>query len=73
MGLLAAILLAIWLVGIVVMLVSVVYTFETDDSEQTEKVRLAVDLQPAFMIAVLSILIAAWPATLAYSLATRRK
>lgn len=73
MGLLAAILLAVWLVGIGVTAFSVVHTVKHNDDETTQRFRQVLDEYPFGVTAILTVLVLFWPATLAFSLATKRK
>lgn len=72
MGLLTIILFIIWLVGVAALAGASVYTFQTDESEETERIRDAFDARPVSFSLILIVLILAWPATVTYSLATRR-
>lgn len=73
MELLSVILVAVWLVGILLTAFSVVYTFKHDNGPVTQQFRTVMDVNPVVVTAFLAVLIIAWPATLAYSLATKRK
>lgn len=73
MGLLAAILLVVWLGGIVATAYSVVWTVKNGEGEIPDRTRLVLETNPVAFSIMLSILVVAWPATLAFSLATKRK
>ncbi len=73
MGLLATVLVVGWLIGIVLFIWSTVYVYQNDDSEQTQRVRDAMDNDPVGMSLALTVLILAWPATLAFALHQKRK
>jgi hypothetical protein len=75
MGLLAAILLAIWLLGIIVTAASVAFTLkaeENGDNVLPADVRAAMDTYPVIFSITLTVFVVFWPATLVYKLATRK-
>ena len=75
MGLFAAILLAIWLLGIIVTAASVAFTLKADQNGEEvipADVRVAMDTYPVLFGVILTIFVAFWPATLIYKLATRK-
>lgn len=73
MEFLAATLVVVWLLGIAVMTGCVVYTFKHDTSEQTETIRDAMEVNPGLLFGLIAMLIIAWPGTLVYAVATKRK
>lgn len=73
MGLLAVIILSVWLVGIIVSAASVAYTLKHDTSDLTIQAQLAMETNPTLVGIVLTLAIVFWPATLTYSLVTGKK
>lgn len=73
MELLALLLVAIWVAGIGATAYSVVYFVKNGEGELHEKFQLVLDTNPVAVLVVLTVLIVAWPATLAFSIATKRK
>lgn len=68
MGILAAVLLTVWLLGIVG-LVAVVATVMKDPDNQDEAVlgmRDAMEINPTLVVLVLTLVILVWPASLLY-------
>jgi len=74
MGLLSAILVAVWLVGIVWSVYGVVTTLKSESQDEVVvRFQEALDGQPVPVLLVLTVLIVAWPATLVYSLVMKGK
>lgn len=73
MELLSQILLAIWLVGVVANVASVVHFTKKGDGELHDRFVDALDMAPIPVLGLLTVLIVAWPATLLVSIATKRK
>lgn len=73
MELLSAFLLAVWLGGIVLTALSVVKFVKTGEGELHERFTTMLNVAPGPILALLTVLIVMWPATLVYSIATRRK
>lgn len=73
MEVLAIILLAVWLIGMFVIGVCVSWAVKNDTSEQTRQIQARMDQDPGLMLGLLSLIIFAWPATLVYAAAKRKK
>jgi len=71
--LLSAILLAVWLGGIAYTIFSVVHFVKKGEGELHEKFTEALEAYPIPLLAITTVLTVFWPATLVYSIATRRK
>lgn len=68
MGIVALVLLIVWLLGIVVMTASVIMALK-DEKSQTPEVlamRMAAEINPVAVTLVLSLVIFVWPASLLY-------
>ena len=73
MELLSAVLLVVWLVGIVLTAFSVVHFVNKGEGELHEQYLTALETHRGPLLAITTVLTVFWPATLVYSNATRRK
>lgn len=73
MGLLSAILLAVWLGGIGFTAFSVVQFVKKGEGDLHERFTTVLEDHPGPILAVLTVLTVFWPATLVFSIATKRK
>lgn len=73
MELLAAILVATWLVGIAYTTTQSVLFYKRGEGELADTFRDIAAQNPPLVFGLLTVLIVAWPATLAYSLVQKRK
>lgn len=73
MELLAAILLAVWLVGIAFTVTQMVLFFKYGEGELRDRLQEGMEQAPVLLTAIMTVLIVFWPATLAYSIATKGK
>ena len=73
MELLAVTLLVVWLVGIVASAISIVAFAKRGEGALHNELTTMLDEAPGPILAMLTVLIVFWPATLVYNIATRRK
>jgi len=71
--LLAAILLGLYLFGVVFFAVGSVYSLKRRESEEAVQFELMAEMVPLLAYGVLTILVVAWPATLAYNIYTQSR
>jgi uncharacterized membrane protein YecN with MAPEG domain len=71
--LLSAVLLVVWLVGVVLTAFSVVHFVTKGEGELHERYLTRLETHGGLLLVITTVLTVFWPATLVYGIATRRK